>query len=161
MGVKGVMRYKYWVGLGASIILGLIFVAAGTGKLSAETELLAISQVKSFLGPTFVGMVSDYLPWVELVLGILLIIGFATKLMACFSTLLIFAFIGTNSWMIKLGRAYEPCSCFGVFDKVFLGKLSTMDSLYLDIGMLALVLIILFYYPSDILTIRPWFLRKR
>ena len=35
-----------------------------------------------------------------------------------------------------------------------------MNSLYLDIAMLALVVIILFFYPADYFDIRPWFLGR-
>jgi len=93
------------------------------------------------------------------VLGSLLIIGIATKLMASFSAVLIVAFIANNSWMIYHGLGGEPCGCAGVIEN--LGMMSVIDSLYLDMGMLVLVLIILFCYLDNFLTIRPWFFRKR
>ena len=102
-------------------------------------------------------MVAYALPWVEYVIGVLLIIGISAKLVVSLSTVLIAAFIANNSWMIAHGLAYEPCGCFGIFEKVFLGELSTMESLYLDIVMLALVLLIVSYYPGRFLTVRPWF----
>ena len=41
------------------------------------------------------------------------------------------------------------------------GELTVRSSLYVDIGMLALVLIILFYYPGKFVRIRPWYLKSR
>jgi len=33
------MRYKHWLGLGASLILGTIFLISGIGRSLAEVEL--------------------------------------------------------------------------------------------------------------------------
>ena len=54
----------------------------------------------------------------------------------------------------------EPCGCFGGAERIMQARLSTMNSLYLDIAMLALVLIILFFYPVDYFDIRLWFLAR-
>ena len=91
------MRYSYLVGIGAGIILGLIFVFVGLDKLSAQSELFAVFHFRQFLTPTLADIVNGYFPWVELALGLLLIIGFVAKLMASFSLVLIAAFIGYNS----------------------------------------------------------------
>ena len=154
------MRYRYCAGIGASIILGLTSVAAAIGKLLSENQLLVFYHLESFLSPTLASLVSHAIPWIELILGLLLITGVMAKLMAIFFSVLILGFIFTNSWLIAHGLAYEPCGCFGIFEKILQGKLSTIDSLVIDIGLLALVLIILFCYPGRFFDIRPWFLRK-
>ncbi len=154
------MRGKHWLAIGASILLGLIFVTAGLSKLPYHGEFLAIILSKSFLTLPQAIIVARWVPWVELVLGSLLIIGIAAKFMASFSAALIVAFIANNSWMISLGLGSEPCGCFGRFGHLPPAQFSTIEALYLDIGMLALVLIILFCYPGNFLTIRPWFLRE-
>jgi len=71
------------------------------------------------------------------------------------------AFIGNNSWLLSQGLGYEPCTCFGVADRIFQGTLSTTGALYVDIGMLALAMIIILFYPGKLLTIRPLFLKPR
>jgi len=153
------MRGKHWLGIGASILLGLIFFSFGLGKLPYYGEFLALTLSKSFLTLSQAIIVARWLPWIEVVLGSLLIIGIATKLMASFSAVLIVAFIANNSWMISLGLGDKPCGCHGEIEN--LGTMSVIDSLYLDMGMLVLVLIILFCYLDNFLTIRPWFFRKR
>jgi len=156
--MRGSIRGKHWLAIGASILLGLIFVTAGLGKLPYHGEFLALIFSKSFLTMSQALVVARLIPWVELVLGLMLITGIATKLMASLSAVLIIAFIVNNSWMISLGLGGEPCGCFGNVEHLALAQLSNIEALYLDIGMLALTVIILFCYPGNFLTIRPWFL---
>ena len=153
------MRYKHWLAIGASILLGLIFFTFGLGKIPYQTEFLALTLSKSFLTLSQAIIVARWVPWVEVVLGSLLIIGIATKFMASFSAVLIVAFIANNNWLIYHGLGDKPCGCHGEIEN--LGTMSVIDSLYLDMGMLVLVLIIFFCYRGNFLTIRPWFFRKR
>ncbi|MFC2025502.1 MauE/DoxX family redox-associated membrane protein [Chloroflexota bacterium] len=155
------MRYKHWASIGAAIILGLIFVASGLGKLLSQAESFKtiFNPFPDFLGPTFTGAVFSWLPFIELIVGLLLIIGVSAKLMAVFSLALTVGFITNNSWLISRELGYEPCDCFGIMERIIQVELSTAGALYLDIGMLALVLIILFCHPGKFLTLRPWFLR--
>ena len=155
------MRYRRWIGIGAGIILGLIFIISGLGKLLHQADFLEVVLNDSFVPPALAHMVAYMLPWIEFILGALLIIGISAKLMASFSSVLIAAFIAHNGWLIAQGLADEDCGCFGIFEKVFLGKMSTMEALYFDIGLAGLVLIILFCYPGKFLDIHPWFFRKR
>ena len=153
------MRYRYWICLGASIALALVFLTSGVGKLLGQSAFL-LSLSSAYISPEFSAFIANVLPWVELILGISLIIGIAPQLVGGISTVLVAAFIFHNSWMISQGWGYQPCGCLGVFDKLFEGKLSTFSSLYIDIGLLVLALAIYFAYPGKLLEIRPWFLRR-
>ena len=155
------MRYRYWLSAAASIILGLTFIFSGSGKLLHQADFLDVLLANSFLTPTLASVVAYLLPWIESVLGALLIIGISAKLMASLSSVLIAAFITHSSWLVANGLAYKPCGCFGIFEKILLGKLSTIDSLVFDIGLLALVLIILFCHAGKFFDTHPWFFRKR
>jgi len=156
------MRCKHWLGLGASIILGMIFFTAGLGKLLVETELFETYYLAflDFLTLDQVRLLFYGLPYVELAIGLLLIVGFATKLIAALTSLLIAGFITSNVWFITHGMGFEPCGCLGIFDRLFQNKLSTQQSLYIDIAMLALILITLLYYQRSFTSILPWFLKK-
>ena len=153
------MRYKYWIGVGASIILGLIFLISGLGKLLSEAESFKtiFNPFPDVLAPVFANAVFSWLPYIEVIVGLLLIIGIAAKLMAVFSSVLIAGFITNNSWLFSRGLGYEPCECFGIMERIIHVELSTLGALYLDIGMLALVLIILLCYQSNFLDTHPWF----
>jgi uncharacterized membrane protein YphA (DoxX/SURF4 family) len=161
------MQGKHWLAIGASTLLGLIFIAAGLGKLLQPAEAFKIfftsypAYLLDFLTPAFFKAIFTWLPRIELIVGLLLIIGVAAKLTVAFSSVLIAGFIANNSWLISQGLGYEPCSsCFGIIERITQARLPTVSALYMDIGMLALVVIILFYHPSSFLTIRPWFLGR-
>ena len=157
------MRYRYWVGIGAGIILGLIFVVAGLGKLLHQAEAFGIFiyALPEFLPPALAKAVLIWLPFIELAVGLLLIIGITAKLMAAFSLALIAGFIASNSWLLSQGLGQEPCGCFGIAERLVQIKLLVINALYFDMGMLGLALLILVYYQGDFFNIRPWFLMRR
>jgi len=152
----------HWLGLGASIILGIIFFISGIGKLLVEAELFEIyyPAFLDFLTLNQVRLLFYGFPYVELAIGLLLIVGFATKLIAALTSLLIAGFIASNVWFITHGMGFEPCGCLGIFDRLFQNRLSTQQSLYIDIAMLALILITLLCYQRSFTSILPWFLKK-
>ena len=156
------MRYRYWTVQGASIVLGVIFVVAGLGKLlsDAVSFMTIFNPFPDFLASFFTEAIYTWLPYVEVVLGLLLLIGVSTRLMALISAVLIIGFITNNSWLLSRGLGYEPCDCFGVIDRIINVELSTTGALYMDIAMLALALIVVFYHRDRFLNIRPWFLKE-
>ena len=157
------MRYKYWLGLGASLVLGIIFLISGIGKMLAQAELFETSfpGFLDFLTLDQVRLLFYGLPYVEIVIGLFLIVGFATKFVAAFSLLLTAAFAASNAWFITHGMGFKPCGCLGIFGRLFQNQLSTQQSLYLDIAMFALALIILLCYKRSFADIYPWFMKKK
>ena len=154
------MRGKYWLAVGASILLGLIFVTAGVGKLSNQAEFLAVIVPTTLFTPLQARIIAYWLPWIELALGLLLILGISMKFMAGASSLFIVGFIFYNTWVIQHGSGYSGCGCWGDIEEEFQILSSSTAALYSDIGMLALVSIILVFYPGNFLTARPWFLER-
>jgi uncharacterized membrane protein YphA (DoxX/SURF4 family) len=154
------MRCKYFLVFFASLIVGLIFISSGVGKLLGKGAFLLTISSTLEMPATLASIIANWLPLVELVLGILLVTGVAAQLVALCSTVPIAGFITYNSWMIGHGLAYQPCGCLGVLEKLNVGKLSTIHSLYIDIGLLVLVFLIYFLCPSSLFAMRPWFLKK-
>ena len=157
------MRYRQWSGIGAGIILGLIFVASGVGKILEPIEFLTVLTSTPFLSTKLVILISQWLPWVELVLGLLLIVGISAKFTSSVSFILVIGFIFQNAWLIGHGLGVDDCGCLGRFGNILEIErqitLSSQNALYMDIGMVALILIILLCYPGKFFTLRPWFLR--
>ena len=143
----------------AGIILGIIFVAAGFGKLLTEVEgfTMIFNPFPGFLASAFADAIFIWLPYLEIVIGLLLILGILPKPMAVLSAVLIAGFITDKAWLLSQGLGYEPCTCFGILDRILGVELSTSDSLYLDIIMLALVLIVVFWHRSNFFNIYPQF----
>lgn len=163
----GTARRKYYTGcrfritVVASIILALVFLSAGTGKLlNLSAFIISVNNLTIY--PDFLqSLISYWLPWGEIILGLLLITGVIPRVVSILCSVLIACFIFQNSWMILHGFSNEPCSCLGVLQIIIQGKLSTMNALYVDIGMLILSLIVYFTFQGKFIEWRPWFLRLR
>jgi len=153
------MHAKHLLAIGASILLGLIFVTTGLEKLLHPWEFLVTIFSTGFFILSQAMVVSQWLPWIELMLGLLLIMGISAKFMASASCPLILGFIFYNIRAIQQGLD-TGCGC-GVLELLVehyieLGALSSSTTaLYLDIGMMVLVLIILVCYPGNFFTTRP------
>jgi len=156
------MGYRHWIGVGVGIILGLILVAAGLGKLLYQFESFPILSFAfpHLLSPVFTKIIFTLLSYVELIVGLLLIIGIAAKLMAAFSLALIAGFITYNGWMLSHGLGDEPCGCLGIVETIARVKFLVINALCFDVGMLGLALLVLFCYQSSFFNIYPWFLRR-
>ena len=158
------MFHRHRAGVIAGIILGLIFLAAGLGKLLQEGGAfrlkILVSPFPEFFMPEIMRAAFVWLPWVEVVVGALLLIGVAARFMSVISSVLIAGFIANNSWMLVRGLGYEPCYCFGIWEVMAKARLSTVTSMYIDVIMLALVLVVLFCYQRHFFSIYPWFLRR-
>jgi len=143
----------------ASVVLGVIFGVAGFGKLFATSEGFerVFNPFPSFLTPAVTGTLFNLLPYLEIIIAVLLIGGVVPRLAGAASVLLIAGFMTNNGWLLGQGRGYEPCSCFGVLDRIVGLKISTTHSLYLDILMLALALITVFGLQGRFFGLRPRF----
>jgi len=153
---------KHGISTWASVLLGMIFTIAGIGKLftPAEGYKMIFNPFPGFMETAFTGAVFNWLPYLEIVIGLLLIVGIMPRFIAVLAVLLIAGFITNNAWLLSQGLGYEPCTCFGVLDRIFGAELSTTGSLYLDIIMLALALIVVSGHRGSFFNIRPRFLAQ-
>ncbi len=150
--------YRRWAGIGARVLLGAIFVAAGFGKMftRADPAEMIFNPFPGFMAGAFDAAVYTWLPRIELVMGVLLIIGIATGIMAFIAAGLSSAFIVNNAWLLSQGLGLEPCSCFGILDRWLRAELSTRGSLIFDVVMLGLVAVTLLWSGGRLLNINPW-----
>jgi len=144
---------RQWLGIWAAVFLGIIFVVAGTGKIFAQSGNLDPLRLPEYLFPPLAQAISSTLPWVEIMVGCMLILGIAIKLTTGFSALMIGGFIANNIALITLGLANEPCGCFG---GAIGGGLSISTALMLDGVMVVMALLIFVFHPSSFTSIRPW-----
>jgi len=147
--------------LGSSILLGLTLLVSGTGKLPGQAEFID-ALLQSFWTPAVAYFIGYCLPWVEVALGVLLLIGVLPKIAAGFSLLLTAGFMANNSWALSQGiEQFPQCAqCFGIWEE-WLGSISPLQALCLDIVLFCLALIILLLHPGGFLTFRPWFVRRK
>ncbi len=164
-------RGKPTVSLVASIILGVILLIAGTGKIFAfgempgQTMKFIIGIIPpTWLTPGLVIFLADIffpyiMPWAEIGLGILLLLQIWLRLSAAISLPLITGFIVNNIWYISQGdMKFAPCPCWGIWGTL-LGTPTHLQSLCIDIILLALALTVIFVHPGGFLSSPSWLAR--
>jgi uncharacterized membrane protein YphA (DoxX/SURF4 family) len=138
-------RVKSIIALVCCIIIGVTFVASGSGKAIGFGEIPG--QTVEFIGDVlpeawitsttvfllFEVFIPLIMPAIELLLGIFLLVGFVPRLIAVICLPLSMALMGNNIWAIKQGLATFPdCACFGIWEKIF-GGLTPVQALGYDI----------------------------
>ena len=95
------------------VLLGIVFVAAGIAKLEERYALLRLLRDTLRLPHAFAKITSRTLPWLELVLGVTLLLGVAARAatMAAFALLLVFT-LGLTMARLR-GHRELDCGCFG------------------------------------------------
>jgi len=148
------------------VLLGLMMLVAGIGKLPGLTELGTFPGQTEFfdvifgpLWPTVAFFITDILPWVEVVLGLALVLAIYPRIAAVISLPLLAGFMTSNIWAIAHGETFGSCGCWGVFESLF-GNTTPIQALGMDIVLLFFALIIIFWYPAPFLSFQSWF-RKR
>lgn len=148
--------YRYWIGTLAIIFLGVTFIVAGVGKLLAGSSSFEPFVLPVVLSQSFGEVIYSGLPYMEIIVGGLLIFGVAIRFVASLSALLILCFTASNLWRISLGVGAEPCGgCFGV-----VGGLTAISALAMN-GIMALMVVVIFVcYKGSFFNIYPISLRK-
>ena len=90
----------------ASVVLGLAMLAAGAAKLASRTWP---ADARGLGAPAWT---IPLVPWVELSLGALLVVGVVRPLVAIATAVLLAAFTALLSARLARGER-PPCACFG------------------------------------------------
>ena len=145
--------------IGPCIFLGLIIAISGSGKLPGQTEFADVL-LGSFYTPVMAKIIAHGLPWVELALGVLLLLGIFPRIVAAVCLPLIAGFMASNIWAISHGETFGSCGCFGIFEELF-GSMTPWQAMGLDIVMLGLAIIIVFFHPSRFFKFQWWFTKQK
>jgi uncharacterized membrane protein YphA (DoxX/SURF4 family) len=142
------MGARYIIGLIASVLLGLILLTSGIGKLfmGVPAQLEFMSQISPVFGlpESWIKLLVYIIPWVEILLGLFLILQLFTSFVAITCVPLVIGFITNNVWMLMNGSEFTNCnSCFGVFEQWW-GGLSPLQALSIDMFMFGLILVTVF-----------------
>lgn len=100
------------VGLLARLILGVVLIWAGAAKVTTPALSALAVRAYKILPYDFAGYVGYALPVVEILVGLLLVLGLFTRLSAVVGGLLMLAFIFGISWAWAHGYSID-CGCFG------------------------------------------------
>jgi uncharacterized membrane protein YphA (DoxX/SURF4 family) len=111
--IQKLLNNKYLV-VACRVIVGGIFVLAGITKLLEPIEeFIAIGRSWDIVPDPLLTWYMTLLPWVEVVFGILLLVGLFTRISAAVIALTILSFIIGITVNMMRGRTLEECGCFG------------------------------------------------
>jgi len=140
------LRYK--IGVIACMLLGLILLLSGIGKLfmGVPDQLEFMSNLSPIYGFTDIekGVLTYILPWVEILASVLLILQIFPSFVAIILVLpLSMGFATNNIWMLFNKVEYDTCnSCFGVFEK-YIGGFTPLQALGIDVILFILVFVVI------------------
>jgi uncharacterized membrane protein YphA (DoxX/SURF4 family) len=101
-----------WLGLVVRLVVGGVWVAAGAVKLPDPADSVAAVRAYQALPSDLVSPVGQLLPVVEVVIGLMLILGLLTRGAAALSALLLVAFLVGIISVWARGIDID-CGCFG------------------------------------------------
>lgn len=95
------------------IALGAVFVAAALPKIMDPPAFAHMIYNYRLVPGGLVNGLALVMPWIELVVGVLLIVGAWRREAAVVATLLLLVFLGAIGWNLARGHAID-CGCFDV-----------------------------------------------
>ena len=143
-----ILSNKYFLLL-LRLVLGLIFIFAAIEKIiTPENFSVSIANYK-LLPAEFINITAIILPWIELISGLLLLLGIWVKENSAIITFLLFVF--TLAIIISLLRGLNiDCGCFGTIYGSRIGIMKVVENILQIICGCILV-----RWGSPLLTIEP------
>ena len=133
----GSARVRNIVGTGARLGFAAVFLVSGALKAIDPDATYVAVRAYDVLPKLGVALVAGILPWLEIVIGLLLLVGVATRAVAVASAVLLLGFMAgvTQAWARGLSI---DCGCFGGGGAVDPGQTTYGRELLRDAGFLLL-----------------------
>ncbi len=150
-----VLKIHHILSIIIRFILGAIFIAAGIPKIIDTASFAGVVYNYQLLPDMFISVFSITLPWLEVIIGGLLIMGIWMPGTVIFYNLLMVAFIGALSFNAARGLDIS-CGCFstepsGIID---------MDTIFRDIIILSASMYLLFVVFAKKITSDNFFCQR-
>ncbi|MBI1977130.1 MAG: DoxX family protein [Candidatus Omnitrophica bacterium] len=121
------------------IVLGGVFVYSGWGKLMSPVEnFKAVVESYQFFSALLVKPISYVVPWLELVFGAFVLVGYLTRQSTVLLALFLLSFIVLLSRSLLMHLPISECGCFGSGI-----VLAPWQALVLDSGLFLIAFILL------------------
>ena len=140
-----------WVSTAARLVLGGVFLVAGGLKVIDPQSSVAAVRAYRLLPSALLTIVGWGLPFAEIALGVLLLAGIATRLVAVASAVLLLVFIAAVTSAAARGLSID-CGCFGGGGDVAPGQTAYATEIVRDVGLLLLA-VWLVWQPRSRLTL--------
>lgn len=125
------------VGTLARLGLAAVWLFSGVPKALDPDQTYVAVRAYDVLPPLGVELVAAGLPWLEIALAVLLLLGLGTRVVAIASAALVVVFMAgvTQAWVRGLSI---DCGCFGGGGQVEPGRTAYIEELVRDTGFLLL-----------------------
>lgn len=144
-----------WVTTAARLVLGGVLIVAGGLKIGNPSESVVAVRAYELLPDAVATTVGYGLPIVEVVVGVLLIIGLMTRVAAVVAALLMLAFVFGIAWAWAHGLRID-CGCFGGGGQLGAGQEPTyLIDILRDFGFVLLGVWIVRFPPGRVALDRP------
>jgi uncharacterized membrane protein YphA (DoxX/SURF4 family) len=138
-------KYGPWFGFIARLLLGAVLFAAGWLKIFEPAKSQMAVRAYELLPISIANFMGIVLPWLEVAIGVTLILGIAVRFSAVVGGALMLMFIFAISQAALRGLSID-CGCFGGGGTVEPGKTKYLSEIIRDLG-LGLLALYLIRYP--------------
>lgn len=139
--------------LGCRLLLGALFIIAGLQKLKSPDAFLEVVLKYEWVGVGLAQVIVAYLPWIEMMAGLWLLVGFKTRSAALVVAGLLVVFL------VMLGIKYHStdviCGCFGTWRPEF-----PKTAFWRDVA-LSIPAVYLTFSREDSLSLDAWVVNRR
>ena len=127
------------------MVLAAVLLISGVIKALDARETIVAVRAYQLVPESLVGAVAAVLPYLEIALGLLLLIGLATRHAAVLAAMVMVVFVAAVTSAAARGLSID-CGCFGGGGEVAAGQTAYTAEILRDLGLLAMAVY---------LTIRP------
>jgi uncharacterized membrane protein YphA (DoxX/SURF4 family) len=135
-----------WLTLLFRLILGGVLIVAGALKVGNLQKSAMAVRAYEMLPVWMANFLGYTLPWIEIGIGALLVIGVAVRIMGLFGALIMLAFIIAIAQAWARGLSIN-CGCFGGGGTIDPEDTKYLSEIIRDIGLLGMG-ILLYLYPA-------------
>ena len=135
-----------WLTLLARLILGGVLLAAGGLKIGNLQKSAMSVRAYELLPIDLANFFGYVLPWIEIGMGLLLIVGAVVSIMGLLGALIMLAFIVAIAQAWARGLSID-CGCFGGGGEIDPGETKYLSTILRDLGFFLLG-VYLYYFPK-------------
>ena len=143
--------YQPWLTLLARLILGGVLLAAGALKIGNLQKSAMAVRAYEMLPVELANFLGYALPWIEIGIGLLLIVGASVKVCGLLGAFTMLAFIIAIAQAWTRGLSID-CGCFGGGGTIDPEETKYLSEIIRDVGLLA-VGVFLYYFPKGKLSL--------